>query len=156
LAGVLCARWGRKPVLAVGFLVLPVRIFLYSLTSDPWVLVALQALDGIGAGIYGVVIVAMCADLTRGRGGFNALQGILAAALSAGGVVGPLLAGLLVQHLGFAVAFYAFAGIAALAAALFVVFMPETRPAEAAPRSLARRALSLLDGAVREPVFLPV
>ncbi len=37
-------------------------------------LVALQALDGIGAGIYGVVIVAMCADLTKGKGRFNALQ----------------------------------------------------------------------------------
>ena len=52
-----------------------VRIFLYSLTQDPWTLVALQALDGIGAGIYGVVIVAICADLTKGKGGFNALSG---------------------------------------------------------------------------------
>ena len=40
-------------------------IFLYALTDDPWVLVALQALDGIGAGIYGVVIAVICADLTR-------------------------------------------------------------------------------------------
>src|SRR5262249_40965369 len=58
-AGVLCHRWGRKAVFAIGFVVLPVRIFLYSLTSDPWVLVALQALDGIGAGIYGVVIAVI-------------------------------------------------------------------------------------------------
>jgi predicted MFS family arabinose efflux permease len=68
LAGWLCDRWGRKWVFGIGFVVLPVRIFLYSLTSDPWMLVALQALDGIGAGIYGVVIVAICADLTRGQG----------------------------------------------------------------------------------------
>ncbi len=129
-AGWLCDRWGRKPVFAVGFLALPLRIFLYSLTSDPWVLVALQALDGIGAGIYGVVIVSMCADLTRGQGGFNALQGLLATALGVGGVLGPLAAGFLVQHLGFAVAFHAFAGVAALAALLFIALMPETRPAE--------------------------
>ena len=38
-------------------------------------LVALQTLDGIGAGVYGVVIVAICADLTKGKGGFNALAG---------------------------------------------------------------------------------
>lgn len=132
-AGWLCDRWGRKPVFAVGFLALPVRIFLYSLTRDPWVLVALQALDGIGAGVYGVVIVSTCADLTWGKGRFNALQGLIATALSAGGVVGPLVAGYLVQHLGYAWAFYAFAGIAAVAAGLFVGFMPETRPAPAVP-----------------------
>ena len=128
-AGRLCDRWGRKPVFAIGFLALPVRIFLYSLTSDPWVLVALQALDGIGAGIYGVVIVAMCADLTRGKGGFNALQGLIATALAGGGVLGPLAAGFLVQYMGFAEAFYAFTGVAALAALLFIGLMPETRPA---------------------------
>jgi MFS family permease len=123
-----CERWGRKPVFAVGFLALPLRIFFYSLTSDPWSLLALQALDGIGAGIYGVVIVSMCADLTRGKGGFNALQGLIATALSAGGVLGPALAGLLVQHLGFAAAFHAFAGVAAVAALVFLALMPETRP----------------------------
>lgn len=127
-AGWLCDRWGRKPVFAIGFLALPIRIFLYSLTSNPWVLVALQTLDGIGAGIYGVVIVAICADLTRGKGRFNALQGLIATALSAGGVLGPLVAGYVAQDLGFAAAFDIFAGIAAVGAAVFLIAMPETRP----------------------------
>jgi MFS family permease len=74
-AGWLSDRWGHKWVFAVGFVALPIRIFLYSLTQDPWMLVALQTLDGIGAGVYGVVIVAICADLTKGKGGFNALAG---------------------------------------------------------------------------------
>jgi MFS family permease len=128
-AGWLCDRWGRKPVFAIAVLALPVRIFLYSLTTNPWALIALQTLDGIGAGIYGVAIVAMCADLTRGKGGFNALQGMIATALSIGGVLGPLGAGFLVQYIGFNVAFYVFAGIAAAGAGLFLGFMPETRPA---------------------------
>jgi len=132
LTGWLCDRWGRKPIFAIGFIALPVRILLYSLTTDPGVLIALQALDGIGAGIYGVAIVAMCADLTRGKGRFNALSGLIATALSVGGVIGPLGSGFLVQHLGFNVAFYVFAGIAAIAAALFVFFMPETRPGDSA------------------------
>jgi MFS family permease len=120
-------RWGRKPIFAIGFLVLPVRIFLYTLAHDPRTLVALQTLDGIGAGIYGVAIIAICADLTRGKGHFNALSGLIATALSLGGVVGPLCAGLLVEHLGFIVAFDAFAVIAMIAAGLFVSLMPETR-----------------------------
>jgi MFS family permease len=128
LAGWACHRWGRKPVFAVGFVALPVRILLYSLTNDPWVLVALQALDGIGAGVYGVVVAVICADLTREKGGFNALQGVLATALAVGGVLGPLMAGPLVQHLGFAAAFRAFAAVAAVGAGQFLLMMPETRP----------------------------
>lgn len=129
LAGRLGECWGRKPIFAIGFLVLPVRIVLYSLTDSPWMLVALQTLDGIGAGIYGVVIVAMCADLTRGTGRFSALQGRIATALSAGGVIGPVLAGFVVQYLGFAAAFYRFAAVAPVAAFVFVLFMPETKQA---------------------------
>ncbi len=125
-AGWLCDRWGRRPVFAIGFVALPIRIYLYSLTSHPWMLVALQALDGIGAGIYGVVVVAMCADLTRGKGRFNALQGLIATALTSGGVIGPFLAGVLAERLGFAAAFNVFAGIAAVAALVFIIGMPET------------------------------
>jgi MFS family permease len=131
LTGWLCDRWGRKPAFAVGSLALPLRIFLYSLTDKPWVLVALQTLDGIGAGVYGVAVVAMCADLTRGKGGFNALQGMLATALAVGGVIGPLGAGWLADHLGYNGFFLTFAGIAAVAAAVFLLGMPETRPGDA-------------------------
>ena len=99
-AGRLCDRWGRKWVFGIGFVALPLRIFLYSLTQDPRGLVALQALDGIGAGIYGVVIVAICADLTKGKGGFNALSGMIATALAVGGMIGPLGAGFLAEPLG--------------------------------------------------------
>jgi MFS family permease len=137
LTGWLCDRWGRKPVFAIGFAALPLRIFLYSLTTHPGMLVALQALDGIGAGIYGVAVVSMCADLTRDKGRFNALQGLIATGLAVGGVIGPLGSGLLVQYLGFNVAFYVFAGIAALAATLFVGFMSETRAGVAATRGFA-------------------
>ncbi|MBN9523270.1 MFS transporter [bacterium] len=128
VAGRLCHRWGRKPVFAVGFVALPVRILLYSFTADPWALVALQVFDGIGAGVYGVVVAVVCADLTRESGGFNALQGVLATALAVGGVLGPLAAGPLVQELGFAAAFRAFALVATVAAGVFLVLMPETAP----------------------------
>lgn len=125
-AGCLCDVWGRKKVFAIGFIALPVRIFLYSLTDDPWMLVALQALDGIGAGIYGVAIVAMCADLTKGKGGFNALSGLIATALAVGGVIGPLGEGRLAERLGYDGFFCVFAGIATVAAIVFLVLMPET------------------------------
>ena len=73
----------------------------------------------------------MCADLTRGKGGFNGLSGVIATALAVGGVVGPISTGALTQYLGYKVAFLVFAAVAAVAAVLFVDFMPETREANA-------------------------
>ncbi len=132
LAGWLVDRWGRKPVFAVAFIVLPLRIALYAVAGSPAMLIVLQTLDGVGAGIYGVAIVAVCADLTRGKGGFNALSGVIATALAVVGVVGPISTGALTQYLGYKVAFLVFAAVAAVAAVLFVGFMPETREAKAA------------------------
>lgn len=127
VAGLLGDRWGRKPVLAIGFTVLPVRICLYAFTDDPSPLVALQALDGIGAGIFGVTAVAVCGDLTRDRGHFNGLVGVLATAVGTGAVVGPFASGLIVQNLGFSAAFFTFSGIAMAAAVLLIGWVPETK-----------------------------
>lgn len=129
LTGRFCDTWGRKPVMAIAFWVLPVRIVSYSLVSSPNAVVYLQALDGIGAGIYGVAIVALSADLTHGKGHFNTLLGIFATALAVGGVAGPLLTGFLTQHLGFRTTFYVFAAIAVVGAVVFTSFVPETRHA---------------------------
>jgi MFS family permease len=73
------------------------------------------------------VIVSMSADLTRGKGGFNTLMGLFATALAVGGVVGPLITGELIQHLGFVKMFVAFAAMAALGAVWFQMLVPETR-----------------------------
>ena len=68
----------------------------------------------------------ICADLTKGKGGFNTLSGMIATALAVGGVIGPLGAGYLAEHLGYNGFFYVFAGIAVIAAVLFLTLMPET------------------------------
>jgi MFS family permease len=130
LTGRFCDSWGRKPVMAIAFWVLPIRIASYAFVSTPSALVYLQGLDGIGAGVYGVAVVAICADLTRGKGGFNTLTGLFATALAVGGVVGPIASGLLVQHLGFQITFFAFAALASVGAVVFTKFIPETRTVE--------------------------
>lgn len=139
LTGRLSDTWGRKAVMLAAFWVLPVRILSYAFVSNPTTVVLLQGLDGIGAGVYGVAVAAFSADLTRGRGGFNTLMGLFATALAVGGVLGPLMSGVLVEHLGFQVTFWAFAGLATAGACLFTLFVPETRPAPgqgtAAPRA---------------------
>jgi MFS family permease len=126
LSGIWCQRKGRKPVFAFAFLILPLRILSYTMVHSPVALVVLQSLDGIGAGIYGVVILAMAADLTKGKGGFNTLNGLFATAVAVGGVAGPILAGVLTEHLGFCWMFTVFALLAAGGCALFLLCVPET------------------------------
>jgi MFS family permease len=125
-SGRFCDSWGRKPVMAIAFWALPLRILSYTLAHNPHMVVFLQALDGIGAGIYGVAIVAFAADLTRGKGQFNALLGIFATAQAIGGVAGPILSGILLQHFGFHVTFFAFAGLALMAAVIFQLLVPSS------------------------------
>jgi MFS family permease len=123
-SGRLCDSWGRKPVMAIAFWALPLRILSYTLAHNPHMVVFLQALDGIGAGIYSVAIVAFAADLTRGKGQFNSLLGIFATAQAVGGVVGPILSGFTLQQLGFHYTFVAFAVLALVAAAIFQLLVP--------------------------------
>jgi predicted MFS family arabinose efflux permease len=51
---------------------------------------------------------------------------MIATALAVGGVIGPLGAGFLAEHLGYNGFFLVFAGIAVVAAVLFLTLMPET------------------------------
>ena len=120
-------RWGRKPILAIAFWILPLRILSYIVARDPKMVVWLQGLDGIGAGIYGVIVISLAADLTRGRGRFNTLAGLFATAVAVGGVVGPVISGFMVQHAGFKSTFLLFAALALAGAGIFTFLVPETK-----------------------------
>jgi len=123
----LADSWGRKPVFLIGFAVLPIRGLLYTLTTNPYALVGIQLLDGIGAGIFGVVGVLVIADLTRGTGRFNLMQGALATATGIGAAASNLMTGYIVKAAGFNAGFLTLAAIAAVALAFYGLAMPETR-----------------------------
>ena len=86
---------GRKPLLLVAFGVLQVRAVLYTLTSNTIALVAIQILDGVGAGIFGVVSVLVIADLTQGSGRFNVSLGAISTAVGIGASLSQVIAGLI-------------------------------------------------------------
>lgn len=125
---------GRKRIFLVGFAVLPVRGVLYTLSHNPFFLVSVQILDGIGAGIFGVLSVLMVADLTKGSGRFNLTQGMLATSIGIGAGLSNLLAGFVVQKAGYNVGFLMLAAIAAVALAVFWFLVPEPK----AERSINR------------------
>jgi MFS family permease len=129
LAGRGAEQWGRKPIFLIGFAVLPVRGLLYTLSSDPFFIVSVQLLDGIGAGIFGVLGVLMVADLTKGTGRFNITQGAIATAQGIGAALSNLAAGYVVNAAGYSAAFAGLAGIAGIAFILFYLAVPETKEA---------------------------
>ena len=132
--------WGRKPLLLAGFLILPLRAVLYLLSDDPYWLVAVQLLDGVGAGVFGALFPVVVKDLTRGTGRFNVSLGALSTVFGLGAALSNGLAGLVVQQAGYDAAFLTLAGIAATAFALLLLAMPETlnhRPSMRAEQPIA-------------------
>ena len=119
--------WGRKPLLLIAFGVLPIRGILYTLTSNTELLVAIQVLDGIGAGIFGVVSVLVIADLTRGTGRFNLTLGAITTAVGIGASLSQVIAGGIVHRVGSHAGFLFLAAVASAAFAILYFLMPETR-----------------------------
>jgi predicted MFS family arabinose efflux permease len=128
-SGQRAGTWGRKPLLLISFGVLPVRGVLYTFTSNTALLVAIQILDGVGAGIFGVVSVLVIADLTRGTGRFNLTLGAITTAVGIGAALSQTIAGSIVHHVGSRAGFLFLAGVASAAFAILYFFMPETREA---------------------------
>ena len=124
--GTLAGTWGRKPLLLLAFAALPVRCVLYTLTDNTVLLVSIQILDGIAAGIFGVVSTLVVADLTRGTGRFNLALGAIAAAVGIGAAISQAIVGAIVHHTNYTTGFLSCAAIATAAFALLWFFMPET------------------------------
>ena len=128
LAGAKAVQWGRKPFLLAGFLFLPLRGVLYMVSDNPFWLVGVQLLDGIGAGIFGALFPIVVKDLTEGTGRFNVSLGALTTVFGVGAALSPGIAGLVVQNAGYDTAFLTLAAIAGAAFILVLVALPETLP----------------------------
>jgi MFS family permease len=128
LVGKKADAWGRKPIFAVALGVLALRGALYPVSDNPYWLVSVQLLDGVGAGIFGALFPLVVADLTRGTGHFNVSQGAIATATGVGAALSAGVAGFIVVKAGYDAAFLSLAGIAWIGLGLFAIMMPETAP----------------------------
>ncbi len=126
--GHLAQSWGRRPLLLMGFSALAVRGGLLAWTTDPYMLVAVQAIDGISGAVLGVLVPLVLADISRGTGRFNLAQGVVGCATGIGAALSTIGAGYLADRLGTTLAFAGLAGMALLALAFLAASMPETRP----------------------------
>jgi MFS family permease len=123
-------RHGRRLVLIVGFVMLPLRAVIFSTTSNSTLVIAVQLLDGIAGAGFGILVPLVVSDVAARSGRFNLALGAVGFAIGIGSTVSTSVAGWVSDHYGMRFAFY-FLAATGLAAVLLAAFaMPETRQDE--------------------------
>ena len=139
-AGRAADKWGRRWVLLAGFYALPARALLLSVVTDPFWIVPVQALDGLGGAAFGVMTPLIAADISGHRGRFNLRMGIIGLAVGVAATVSYTVSGRIATDLGTPTAFIALEVTGIFAVLAVALLMPETRPsAPRAPRWFADR-----------------
>jgi MFS family permease len=143
-AGRTANSWGRRPLLLLGLGMVPIRALFFGTVTDPALLVAVQALDGITGATLGVMTALVAADITNGTGRFNLLQGLIGTLSGIGASLSTSLSGFAVQRFGHTAGFLGVAAVALAAVVLLWALMPETKLPDAAqpPRSRRKRTRS--------------
>jgi MFS family permease len=124
-------RFGRKPFLILGWALMSLRLALIGVATSAEQILAIQVLDGLAQSLFAVAAAAWVTDRLADPRRVGEAQVLVGSSLVFGSAVGPLLSGLIVEHVGYVVLFELLAGIGAVALALIVAFVPETfiRPA---------------------------
>ena len=127
IAGRLSDVYGRKPFLLGGLVLFAGATALCGFATSMEMLVGFRALQGIGGGILMGNAFSVSGDLfppsERGK-----YMGLFAAVFGIGGLIGPLLGGLIVDALSWRWVFWAILPIALVAFAAIVAIMPWLRP----------------------------
>lgn len=118
---------GRRRLLLLGWAALPVRGLLLAVLPGGWPLVLGQAVSGLSAAVFGVMLPLLAADVTRGTSHFNLCMGVLGLATYLGAAISTTVAGEIADVAGLHAAFIALALSGALGTAMVWLAMPETR-----------------------------
>lgn len=138
-------RFGRRPILALAFMVMPLRLLLYIPATGPlWVLLV-QVLHGLNFGIMGAIAVVFVNDLA-----LDSHRGVAQARLSVVGglstAAGPAVCGLIAQRFGLGVMFAVMSAFGAIGAAVFLLRVGESHPS---PEPWAEKSHPLVRPLVR-------
>lgn len=120
-------RFGRRRMLLIGWGALPLRGLLLALLPGPWLLIAGQAVSGLSAAVFGVMLPLLAADLTRGTAHFNLCMGVLGLAIYVGAAASTGMSGGIADAAGMQIAFFALALSGLAGTGLIWLAMPETR-----------------------------
>ncbi|MFI2566032.1 MFS transporter [Paenarthrobacter sp. NPDC018779] len=126
-SGRLSDAWGRKPLLIPGLAITAVASGVIGLTADLPAFFAASAVAGFGSGLLGPAQQAAVADVIgRGRSGGKVLA-VFQMAADTGAIIGPVVAGLLADQLGYGWAFGITGGVLLVTAA---AWLPAREPSK--------------------------
>jgi MFS family permease len=119
-------RWGRRPIMLLGWIMLPAQGILYATVPTRYAVLLCQMLGGVSAAVFGVTMTLVAADLTQRNGRFNLTLGALGVAIAIGASISTSLAGIAADALGDKAAFLGLALAGAAGTLLLWLAMPET------------------------------
>ncbi len=124
VAGWLSDRRGRKLILAIGLFAFALTSLGYIWANDTASLLLVRFLQGIAAGMILPIAQAYIGDIAP-EGEEGKWMGYFNATFFTGFGFGPLMGGILTEHLGINAAFYAMGGLNLLAFLGVALFLPE-------------------------------
>jgi MFS family permease len=124
--GFIINKIGRKPIFLFAFIFLILRAILFTTTENSYHLLMIQLLDGVSAGIFGVIAVVIVSDLAAGTGRFNFLLGVLGLCVGIGSSISNIAAGFITKIYGFHIGFISLASVAVIALLIYAFILPET------------------------------
>jgi EmrB/QacA subfamily drug resistance transporter len=116
-AGSLGDRLGRRRVFSLGFAIFTVASFLCGIAGDPTLLNLARGLQGVGGAAMFATSLALIGQEFHGRDRATAF-GVWGATVGGAVAIGPLVGGLITEHLGWEWIFFVNVPIGALAIAL--------------------------------------
>jgi MFS family permease len=121
-------RLGRRPMLLLGWGLLPLQGLLYAILWGPYTLLICQVMSGVSGAVFGVLMTLVAADLTHGTGRFNLTLGALGVMISLGASLSTFVGGVLAAAFSPRTADLALSTVAVFGLLLLWLGMPETHP----------------------------
>ena len=133
--GKLSDKKGRKPMAVRAGVGLAITYFICGIVSSPIQFMFARILHGFAAGLWPAELAIMSSYAPKEKLGF--CMGVMQGALTAGGVIGPLLGGVLASVFGMRVSFFISAGALALITLITLIFIKEPPREAKTPEQLA-------------------
>ena len=141
--GALGDRIGRRRLLLIGAAAFGVASVLAAFSASAEMLIATRAALGIAGATLAPSTLSLIRNMFRDPGERRFAIGVWITSYSAGGAIGPLLGGVLLEHFWWGSVFLAGVPVMALLLAVGPVLLPEFRDPEAGRPDIASAALSL-------------
>ena len=141
--GALGDRIGRRRLLLIGAAAFGVASVLAAFSTSAEMLIATRAALGIAGATLAPSTLSLIRNMFRDSGERRFAIGVWITSYSAGGAIGPLVGGILLEHFWWGSVFLAGVPVMALLLAVGPALLPEFRDPEAGRPDLASAALSL-------------